>query len=119
MKKQIIFFLAAGAILGLGAWYVSRPAPVEKNLDAFASCLTSKKIAMYGAAWCPHCQNQKKLFGDSFRLVTYVECPDNIKLCTDKGVEGFPTWILQDGKKLVGEQSLEALSQASGCALPS
>lgn len=30
----------------------------------------------------------------------------------------YPTWIFQDGKKLVGEQGLRKLSQESGCALP-
>ena len=29
---------------------------------------------MYGAYWCPHCQAQKKVFGESFQYVPYVEC---------------------------------------------
>ena len=73
---------------------------------------------MYGANWCSHCQNEKKAFGDSFRFVNYVECPKNTKECRAKGVEGYPTWILSDGKKLVGEQGLGGLARASGCALP-
>ncbi|MEK7525507.1 MAG: thioredoxin domain-containing protein, partial [Patescibacteria group bacterium] len=73
---------------------------------------------MYGAEWCAHCQNQKKEFGDSFRLVSYVECPQNTQTCLEKGISGYPTWILADGQKLVGEQELEKLSQKTGCALP-
>ncbi|MEI6296996.1 MAG: hypothetical protein WCO84_05110 [bacterium] len=69
------------------------------TLDEFAGCLASKNVVMYGAVWCSHCQNQKKLFGDSFRLVKYVECPDNIKLCTDKGVTGYPTWEFSEDSK--------------------
>lgn len=74
---------------------------------------------MYGAKWCPHCQNEKKAFGDSFRLVPYVECPDDPKKCLAAGINGYPTWVFPDGKKLEGEQGLEKLSQASGCPLPS
>ncbi len=73
---------------------------------------------MYGAEWCAHCQNEKKAFGDSFKYVPYVECPDNPQKCLEKGIEGYPTWILPDGKKLIGEQGLLKLSQESGCLLP-
>ncbi len=93
--------------------------------DNFAKCLAEKNITMYGAEWCVHCQNQKKLFGNSFQYVPYIECPENTKLCIDKGVEGYPTWIFPstnsgqapEGKKFEGEQTLEKLSQESGCAL--
>ena len=69
--------------------------PLTADKDAFAKCLTDKGWTMYGAVWCPHCQDQKKAFGDSFKYIKYVECPDNIQLCTDKGVNGYPTWIVE------------------------
>ncbi len=72
---------------------------------------------MYGADWCSHCQNEKKAFGDSFKTISYVECPKDPKTCLDASVENYPTWILGDGKKLVGEQGLEKLSETSGCKL--
>lgn len=86
--------------------------------DAFAQCLAGKKVTMYGAASCSHCQNEKKAFGSSFKYVSYVECPDEPQRCVAAGIEGFPTWILGDGKKLAGEQGLQMLSAESGCALP-
>lgn len=94
-------------------------------LDDFAKCLAEKKIIMYGADWCSHCQNQKKLFGSAFKFVPYVECPENPKLCLDAGINGFPTWIFPDPptssgqvkQKLEGEQTLEELSRKSGCPL--
>lgn len=85
--------------------------------DNFAKCLAEKEITMYGADWCAHCQNEKKAFGNSFQYVPYVECPKNPKACLDKGVEGYPTWIWPDGKKLVGEQGIEKLSKESECQL--
>jgi glutaredoxin len=73
---------------------------------------------MYGAEWCPHCKREKALFGSSWKYVPYVECPENTKLCLDKGVKGYPTWIAADGTKYEGEQGLEKISAATQCPLP-
>jgi len=72
---------------------------------------------MYGAVWCSHCQSEKNAFGDSFKYVPYVECPDDPQKCLSLGITGYPTWILPDGKRLLGEQGIEKLSQESGCVL--
>lgn len=121
MKNRNLLIL--GAVLAVAAAVVLLYPRQQKNnfagkLDTFAQCLADKKVTMYGADWCPHCQNEKKAFGDSFRLVPYVECPDNPKACLDAGVSRYPTWIFPEGKKLEGELGLEKLSQESGCALP-
>jgi hypothetical protein len=63
--------------------------------DDFAKCVTEKGWTMYGAVWCSHCKDQKELFGEAFQYIKYVECPDNIQLCLDKGVNGYPTWIVE------------------------
>lgn len=104
------------AFFGAVYWfypYISQT--VEGKYDTFAKCLTAKGAIMYGANWCSHCQNEKKAFGESFKFINYVECPQNPKQCLDAGVNGYPTWIFSNGKKLVGEQGLKKLSQASGC----
>lgn len=85
--------------------------------DAFAKCLSQKGATMYGAEWCGHCKKQKESFGSSFSYVNYVECPENEALCTSQGIRGYPTWII-NGQKYEGEQSFEALNQATGCSLP-
>ena len=86
-------------------------------LDSFARCLTEKNIVMYGADWCPHCQNEKKAFGEAFQFISYVECPQDPKKCLDAGINGYPTWIFSDGRKFEGEQGVEKLSRESGCLL--
>ncbi|HJZ05456.1 hypothetical protein A2634_04270 [Candidatus Amesbacteria bacterium RIFCSPHIGHO2_01_FULL_48_32] len=116
--KLVLSVLAVILVIITGTIFLTRPSQQPKLLDQFAKCLTEEKVTMYGAYWCPHCQNQKKLFGDSFQFVPYVECTAVPKTCTEKGVAGYPTWITQDGTKLEGEQSLEKLSQISGCQLP-
>ena len=121
-NKNIIGYtiLALVVLLVLYSFYlaISSRTQTRPGLDLFAQCLASKKITMYGAVWCPHCQKQKAEFGASFKYVPYVECPDNQQLCIDKGITGYPTWITLDGKKYEGEQSLEALAGVTQCQLP-
>lgn len=93
------------------------------RLDAFAQCLTAKQAKMYGAFWCPHCEDQKEKFGSSFQYAPYIEC--GIKgskgiatVCTDAGIQRFPTWVFADGARAEGEHDLEFLSVQTGCSLP-
>lgn len=121
-KNKINIGVVAVIIIAvaIGIWFYTKPAnstPAAANLDAFAQCLKDKGAVMYGAAWCSHCQAQKKLFGDSFKHATYVECPDNTQVCIDQGVENYPTWILASGEKLVGEQTLQTLADKTSCPL--
>ncbi len=97
----------------------------ERNTtyDAFTQCLADSGAKMYGAFWCPHCQEQKKIFGDSKDLLPYVECDPNGKnanpqACAINGVKGYPTWIFADSTREERELSLEALSEKTGCELP-
>lgn len=87
------------------------------NYDNFAKCITEKGVAMYGAEWCGHCQNQKQMFGTSFQYVKYIECAEGegqAKVCTDKGITGYPTWEI-NGELIPGEQTFDSLSLKTGC----
>lgn len=95
----------------------------KANLDEFAKCLASKNAAMYGSFWCQHCDEQKELFGDSFKHVPYVECsiPGSRQMtftCQLAQIRHTPTWIFADGGRLVGVQQLKTLSEKTGCSLP-
>ena len=98
-------------------------APAAKNLDDFAKCITSKGATFYGASWCPHCNNQKEMFGNSMQYVNYVECAVEgqpqvqTKVCTDAGISGYPTWIINN-QSYPGEQTVESLAKLTGCAVP-
>jgi hypothetical protein len=94
----------------------------QAELKNFAICLSKSNSTMYGAYWCPHCQNQKKEFGNAFEYVTYRECDPkgpnaDPEACQKAGIKGYPTWILADGQRLEGEQALEDLSKATKCPL--
>ena len=114
-KYLIIFGVSVATISAI--YLLSPRQQASGELDAFAQCLASKSVTMYGADWCSHCQNEKKSFGDAFRFVPYVECSDDPHKCLAAGINGYPTWKFPDGKKLEGEQGIEKLSQESGCVL--
>ncbi|MEK7506566.1 MAG: hypothetical protein AAB566_00730 [Patescibacteria group bacterium] len=108
--------MVAAVIITVGWFWLAGNGP-SANLDAFAQCLAEKKITMYGAEWCPHCLNEKKAFGDSFKYIPYVECPQEPNKCLAAGIRGYPTWLMPDGRKLEGEQGINRLSAESGCPL--
>ena len=92
--------------------------------DAFAQCLTEQGAMFYGAFWCPHCQEQKAMFGRSKDKLPYTECSapngqDQLDVCKEAGIKGYPTWVFKDGSRLSGPQQLSALAEKTGCVLPS
>ena len=117
-SQKLLTLTSVAGIIGLlmfVMWFFSRPKTVYGNLDKFATCLTAKEVTMYGAYWCPHCADQKELFGSAFKNVNYVECTEEIKTCLEKKVDGYPTWIFKNGERLVGKYPLETLAEKSGC----
>ena len=81
----------------------------------FAKFLSEKNIKMYSAYWCPHCHDQKQLFGkQAVKELKVVECAqdgkDNQhKLCREKQIEGFPSWEIK-GEIYSGVKNLNDLA---------
>ena len=117
---KILGFIVTGALVLTAAFFIlnKKNTGLVANFDTFAQCLADKSVTMYGTEWCVYCQKEKALFGNSFRLVPYVDCGKEPGQCTEKKIEATPTWVFPDNKRLVGLQSLEKLSQESGCPLP-
>jgi hypothetical protein len=113
----VVLILLAGAYLA-GRYYRNH------KYDSFAQCLAAKQAKMYGLYWCPHCADQKAMFGASFRYVPYVECaikgsPKELAPeCKVAGVTLFPSWQFGMDPPHEGVLSLHALSQKTGCSLP-
>jgi hypothetical protein len=119
-RKIALWIVIAALFVGAyyAGWYRS-----NHRHDAFAKCLASKQVKMYGLYWCPHCADQKAMFGKSFEYVPYVECAihgskDLARECTSAGVKLFPAWQFAGGAPQPGVLSLDDLSLRSGCALP-
>jgi uncharacterized membrane protein len=116
--------LAALAILLLHANYVApQPEPTgpeDPTVRALAEHLSREGVLFYGASWCPHCQEQKRIFGASASRLPYIECspagPNTPQApsCNSAGVTTYPTWVL-DGQRFEGEVlSLAQLANATG-----
>jgi hypothetical protein len=120
IKKAAIFVLI---VVAAGGMYLFVHHKQSSRLNAFAQCLSTKGAKMYGAYWCPHCADQKEMFGSSFAYAPYVECGVKgshapAQVCTDADVKHYPTWVFADGSRVEGAHSLEFLGQETGCPLP-
>lgn len=102
-----------------GVPYEATKTSSSTTLEQFAGCITAAKAVFYGADWCPHCQNQKTLFGDAIKTVKYIECDQNSEACNEQQITGYPTWIIDNTTRLIGTQSLASLGKATGCTVPS
>ena len=85
---------------------------------ALAEHLTGSGAVMYSAYWCPHCHEQKELFGkEASDKLKVVECAadgqnNQADLCRSKGLQGFPSWEI-NGSIESGVASLETLAERS------
>jgi thiol-disulfide isomerase/thioredoxin len=99
------------------------------ELDNFAMCLKDSGAKFYGAFWCPHCVAQKALFGNSVKLLPYIECStadgqNQLQVCKDANIKSYPTWEFvptagtTTPSRLTGEIPLSQLADVTGCMLP-
>ena len=123
-----VLVAAGGAIGGppvLAAPWTSTFGKPLRNSSTQALELTQHLKAIgakfYGAWTCPACFKQMNLFGKQAGAeLTYLECrkpkqlPGQAAACIAAEIRAYPTWVLPDGRRKVGVQSLEALSRWSG-----
>ena len=110
----ILLIIIAGII-----YYIKVSNSMNNNtIDNLAKCLANNGVKMYGTYWCPHCQDQKAMFGDSGKILIdlgiYVECTEDKAQCDKAGIEGYPTWVI-DNQQYPGVKSLDQLKQLGGC----
>lgn len=120
-KKLIIAGIALLAFVTLSAAACSKPsegtAAQQQEALQVAEWLTQNNVKMYGAFWCPHCSDQKEIFGAAaFKKVNYIECslPDRsgqTQVCKDANITSYPTWEFTDGSRLSDVLSLQELKE--------
>ncbi len=92
------------------------PAEQQAQATALAEWLTSQDVKMYGAYWCPHCADQKEIFGSAFSKVNYIECSlpnrgGQTAACQQAGITAYPTWEFADGTRVEDVLSLDELAE--------
>ncbi len=84
-----------------------------------AKHLKDSGAVMYTAYWCPHCHDQKEMFGkEAASELNIIECAadgenNQHALCQTKGITGYPSWEIK-GKVESGVQTLKDLATSSG-----
>ena len=112
-------------VLHLNYTGVLGPAPASEDpvARALADHLTQLGVRFYGASWCPHCQEQKRLFGPAAKRLPYIECsPDGqgtpvAPICKDENIKSYPTWVFKD-KRVEQVLSLKQLADATNFKAP-
>lgn len=123
-RKNLLWaFITLGVIVTASLYFLMGARDKPDGLEAFAQCVREKRARFYGAFWCPHCQEQKSLFGTAQRWLPYVECstPDGrsqVALCQNNGIHEYPTWAFADGSREPRALSLSRLAEKTGCPLP-
>jgi len=121
-SSYILYILAAVVVVLLIVFAASnKEGSVGNEYKEFAQCLTDQGVKNYTAYWCPNCQNQKALFGKAWKEIDSKECAvrssqNNLDLCEDDGITAVPVWEFGDSSRVTGVQTLEFLSQRTGCA---
>lgn len=115
----IVFVLALGGVM----YAQMRSAPDAEAYAELAQCIADSGTKYYGAFWCPHCQDQSKMFGEAKEYLPYIECstPDGkgqTAECVEAGITSYPTWILGDGTVRNGVLTPAQLAEATNCQLP-
>jgi len=101
----------------------SPPAAEDPVARALAEYLTNKGVKFYGASWCPHCQEQKHLFGSAARFLPYIECSPGgqgstpAQVCTDEKINSYPTWFINN-QKIEQVMTLQQLADSTGFKAP-
>lgn len=144
---SLIYVLSwsAGGVQGLGGWRIGSsvaailvvafmslhyagvfdPAagPEDPYLRELAEHLSATDAKFYGAYWCPHCQQQKMIFGASAARLPYVECSPNgqrgapATSCVAANIRNYPTWVV-GGRRLDRMLSARQLARYSGFKAP-
>ena len=126
-------FLLAGVVLSLGVlaapattkeWNSTIGQPLRDSTEQaiqLVDHLRSIGARFYGSWTCPACFRQMNLFGkQAGTSVPYIECrkpkqlPDQAAACDAAQIRAYPTWVLPDGRRREGLQTLEALSSWTG-----
>ena len=103
--------------------WLQRAGPVDPALQALAVHLSEQGAKFYGASWCPHCQQQKGLFGAAAVYLPYVECSPRgprgprATECEMQEIKKYPTWRIS-GRSVERILSPAALAKISGFKQP-
>ncbi len=115
---SVVLVAAVHLFFYSGAWK-NNDTVENPQIQTLAEHLTKIGAKFYGAYWCPHCEDQKDMFGASVHRLPYIECspggrrsPQAAK-CRVARIRSYPTWFI-NGRRYEGAYSLRELAEFSG-----
>lgn len=119
--RGLILFVVVVAGVSAMQYSGARRVAADSREATLARHLTSIGARMYGTYVCPHCIEQKSLFGDAERYIDFVDCAPSAgasaRLCRSKGIARYPTWEIK-GRFHEGTRSLSELERLSDFRSP-
>lgn len=93
---------------------------ISESAEKLAQCVADSGAKFYGAYWCPHCADQKAVFGKFAKKLPYVECSkiggrEQTDACKAEKIESYPTWKFADGTVISRVLSLQELASRTDC----
>ena len=113
MKGGFFVGLVIVALICVGLWFFVFHKPSAVIDEATATCISEKSV-VFVQDGCVHCESQKALFGDTWRLVHTVDCKLTPEPCVGESITATPTWII-GGQKIEGMLSVSELKSLTGC----
>jgi len=116
MKKKIsksntITLVIILVIAIISTLALTKPESVTK--EELIKCI-GKNSVLYTQIGCTHCKTQENLFGENYKFLTVIDCFYDREICSQKGIPGTPSWIIND-KLYLGVQSIDKLKELTKC----
>jgi glutaredoxin len=113
MKKDVkVYFVLIVIIIVIVCliFYIKGNGKIDEET---IKCIANKSI-MYSSRTCSACAAQKQILGNYTSYFNIIDCISEKQKCTDAGINGYPTWFINE-KKYEGVQSLKELKKEAGC----
>ena len=123
LQTSVVALIVMGA-LHLQSMNNAAAGQEDPYLMGLAMKLKESGATFYGASWCPHCKEQKALFGASVDRLPYVECSTGgpraptSPACISARVQTYPTWEFANGDRTTGVLTLQQLADRVGYTGP-
>ncbi len=123
-SQKILITLLIGAVLILGFYIVTDlitkitgfSVSEESEEKDFEKCLKEQDIVLYINSENVAQSLKNTQLIDYLEHVDIINCLRNNQVCLEKGVNSFPTWIINENR-ISRDISLGELSEFSGCRI--
>jgi hypothetical protein len=112
IKKSL--WITIAVIITVIIFAVTMKSTIGNGVSSETAKCIAKNSLLYVQLGCHACENQEKLFGDTFQYLNVVDCFYEREKCSEVEIQYTPTWII-NGQKYVGIQKIEELKQITGC----